>query len=198
MRAMSDSLANFSIGVTADTAAAKAQFLELEKLGAQFSTRFASSFERAIFSGKSFGDVLRGLALDLSRLAFRSAVQPLQQAGAGLFDGALGNLLGFARGGVAGGSAPIAFAHGGVLSGPAVFPLGGGGRMGLAGEAGAEAIMPLARGPDGRLGVRAQNGGTPISVTLNISTPDAESFRRSQGQITAMLARATRRGERNL
>jgi phage-related minor tail protein len=194
---MSDSLANFAIDVTADTSAAKTQLAELEKLSTQFSTRFASSFERAIFSGKSFGDVLRGLALDLSRLAFRSAVQPLQQAGAGALSGAFGNLFGFARGGVTGGSAPVAFAHGGVLPGPTIFPLGGG-QTGLAGEAGAEAIMPLARGPDGRLGVRAQSGAAPVSVTFNITTPDADSFRRSQGQIAAMLARTARRGERNL
>jgi hypothetical protein len=46
--------------------------------------------------------------------------------------------------------------------------------------------------------VRAQSGAAPVSVTFNITTPDADGFRRSQGQIAAMLARATRRGERNL
>jgi phage-related minor tail protein len=69
----------------------------------------------------------------------------------------------------------------------------------LAGEAGPEAILPLARGADGRLGVRSQgSAGAGMTVTFNISTPDAESFRRSEGQIASMLARATRRGERNL
>ena len=46
-------------------------------------------------------------------------------------------------------------------------------------EAGAEAIMPLSRGPDGRLGVRAAGGpGRPVAVTVQVSTPDADSFRR--------------------
>jgi phage-related minor tail protein len=64
-------------------------------------------------------------------------------------------------------------------------------------ERGAEAVMPLARGPDGRLGVRSQ-AGRPVSVTVNIATPDAESFRRSEAQVSAALARAVARGQRGL
>ena len=67
----------------------------------------------------------------------------------------------------------------------------------IAGEAGAEAIMPLARGPDGRLGVRAQSGRA-IQITFNVTTPDVEGFRRSESQVTAMLARAVGQGQRNL
>jgi phage-related minor tail protein len=40
------------------------------------------------------------------------------------------------------------------------------------GEAGPEAIMPLARGADGKLGVRGGGGGT-VNVMMNIQTPDA-------------------------
>ena len=46
------------------------------------------------------------------------------------------------------------FAKGGVVAAPSYFPLGRG--LGLMGEQGAEAILPLARGPGGRLGVRAR------------------------------------------
>ena len=91
---------------------------------------------------------------------------------------------------------PIPFASGGVIASPVTFPLSNG-RVGLAGERGPEAIMPLARGPDGKLGVRAQ-GGAGVSVTINVSTPDAESFRRSESQIAAMLARVVTMGQRNL
>jgi phage-related minor tail protein len=66
----------------------------------------------------------------------------------------------------------------------------------LMGEAGPEAIMPLSRGSDGKLGVR-MGGGGGASVTVNISTPDAQSFRQSQGQVAAMVARAVERGNRN-
>ena len=86
------------------------------------------------------------------------------------------------------------FANGGVVTGPVSFPMRGG--MGLMGEAGPEAIMPLTRGADGKLGVRS-SGGQPITVVMNISTPDVQGFRRSQGQIAAQMSRALSRGNRN-
>ncbi len=43
-----------------------------------------------------------------------------------------------------------------------LFPNAGGG-IGLMGEAGAEAILPLKRGPDGALGVASQGGGQPVT-----------------------------------
>ncbi len=57
--------------------------------------------------------------------------------------------------------------------------------------------MPLARGPDGRLGVQG-GGGRPVTVQVTIATPDAESFRRSEAQVSAALARAVARGQRGL
>jgi phage-related minor tail protein len=65
------------------------------------------------------------------------------------------------------------------------------------GEAGPEAIMPLARGADGALGVRMQGGGRPVNVVMNITTPDVEGFRRSQSQLAGQMARALGRGQRN-
>ena len=38
----------------------------------------------------------------------------------------------------------------------------------------------------------------PAPVTFNVSTPDAASFRRSEGQIAALLARSASRGRRSL
>jgi len=67
---------------------------------------------------------------------------------------------------------------------------------GLMGEAGPEAIMPLARGPDGKLGVQA-GGGRSVNVVMNISTPDVQGFQRSQSQVAAQVSRALSRGQRN-
>ncbi|MEL6287250.1 MAG: phage tail tape measure protein, partial [Pseudomonadota bacterium] len=90
---------------------------------------------------------------------------------------------------------PVPFASGGVVTAPTAFSFGSG-QLGVMGEAGAEAILPLARGADGRLGVRG--GGRSVAVTFNVSTPDAESFKSSEAQVGALLSRVIARGERNL
>lgn len=62
-----------------------------------------------------------------------------------------------------------AFAQGGVVNSPTLFPHAGG--MGLMGEAGPEAIMPLKRGADGRLGVAAsgaRQGGAVIQINVQV------------------------------
>ena len=57
----------------------------------------------------------------------------------------------------------VAFADGGVVNRPTNFAMSGG-RLGLMGEAGAEAIMPLSRGKDGKLGVKAEGGGSTVII----------------------------------
>lgn len=108
----------------------------------------------------------------------------------------LGGALAGQLGG-AGAARVTPFAAGGVISSPAYFPVGRG--LGVMGEAGAEAILPLARGADGRLGVRSEGqAARPLSVNVQVSTPDAESFRRSEAQVAAAIARAVARGSRAL
>jgi phage-related minor tail protein len=70
------------------------------------------------------------------------------------------------------------------------------GGVGLAGEAGPEAIMPLKRGADGRLGVAGASGGN--SITVQIATSDLDSFRHSESYIAGQIARAVARGQRSL
>lgn len=60
----------------------------------------------------------------------------------------------------------IPFARGGVVSKPTMFPMARG--MGVMGERGPEGILPLRRGPDGRLGVSMHGGvSTGQSQTVN-------------------------------
>jgi phage-related minor tail protein len=129
-------------------------------------------------------------------MVLKAAFKPLEQGFGNLLSGLFSGGFGFAKGGAFQQGLPVPFAKGGVIASPIAFPLSRG-RTGIAGERGAEAIMPLARGPDGRLGVVAQGGGG-ISVTFNVATPDVESFRRSETQVAAMLARAVALGQRNL
>ena len=78
--------------------------------------------------------------------------------------------LGFADGGAfSGGSQVQAYADGGVVGGPTTFPMSGG-KTGLMGEAGPEAIMPLKRGANGKLGVQMEgNSGGAINIVQNFS-----------------------------
>ncbi|MEM7441634.1 MAG: phage tail tape measure protein, partial [Pseudomonadota bacterium] len=146
-----------------------------------------------IFEGAKLSDVLESVAQRMIRTSFNQAMNPVTDAFSGWLTGGLTNVLGSifpsANGNAFAGGRAMPFAQGGVVGGPTVFPMRGG-QTGLMGEAGPEAIMPLRRGPDGKLGVAAQNGGGGVHVTMNISTPDADSFRRSQSQVAAGLSRA--------
>ncbi len=193
---MTETIASLSVRIGADTTEARQKLKDLETLGDSFGRRMSGAFERAVFTGDSFGEMLRELAFNLSQLTLRSALNPITSALGNSIPSLIGGVTPFAHGGVVGTPMPKPFAQGGVIASPVTFPLGGG-QTGLAGEAGPEAILPLARGSDGRLGVRGEGGGN-VTITMNVSTPDAESLHRSETQIGAMLARAVRRGQRNL
>jgi phage-related minor tail protein len=186
----------WTVAINADTTALSTELRNAASLGRQFSNTLVGAFEGIAIKGRNVSDVLRGVALRLSEIVLKAALKPLEQGFGNLISGLMSGGLGFAKGGAVSKGLPVPFAAGGVIQSPIAFPLAGG-RMGIAGERGAEAIMPLSRGPDGRLGVAAR-GGAGMSVTFNVSTPDAESFVRSETQVAAMLARAVSLGQRNL
>lgn len=167
---------------------------------ASFARVMTTAFAQSVASGRVFDETLKSLGLRVSGIALQAALKPL------------GNLLtnGFAMlsgsTGVSGGGeinlkaaagAIKPFAAGGVIGTPSYFPLSSGG-IGLAGEAGPEAIMPLSRGADGKLGVAAAGSGGASHITVNIATSDAESFRRSEVYLTGQIARAVARGQRGM
>ncbi|MEM6727321.1 MAG: phage tail tape measure protein [Pseudomonadota bacterium] len=155
-----------------------------------------SAFEGVVFKGMELSDAMRVLADSISRSVYNAAIKPVTQGFASTIANSFGGLFGgaFANGGAFVGGKVMPFAKGGVVSQATAFPMRGG--TGLMGEAGPEAIMPLERGPDGRLGVSAQGRGA-VQVTINVSTPDVAGFRKSQGQIAAQVNRALSRGQRN-
>jgi phage-related minor tail protein len=169
-----------------ETQRLQAEMASLTRLGENFGATITRAFASAIVDGRKLSDVLKGLALSLSRQALSAAIKPLGDLLGGLFANANGNVISGGR--------VQPFAGGGIVNSPVLFPLRGG--TGLMGEAGPEAIMPLARGSDGKLGVRG--GGSGARITVNIATPDAASFAASQGQVAALIARAAARGQRNL
>src|SRR4051812_21818866 len=161
-----------------------------------FASAMSRAFSQSAAGGKQFDDVLKSLALRLSSLTVTAALRPVASGIAGglnsLFNGLLGNAPGtmLATGGIK------PFAAGGVIGTPTYFPLMNGG-TGLAGEAGPEAILPLARGPDGQLGVASSGGqGAGGRVTIPIATPGADSFPRPETHITRPNAPAGARRPR--
>jgi len=113
----------------------------------------------------NFRKLANSIISDMVRIAIQQAITaPLTGWFKGLFGNADGNA--FIDGKVQ------KYAYGGVVNKPTLFPMANG--MGLMGEAGAEAILPLKRGSDGKLGVKAQGGGTNIVVNVDASGSSVE------------------------
>lgn len=170
-------------------------------VGQQLSGALTNAFDAAVFSGGKLSDVVKGLGVDIGRLILQLTVlNPLEnsivQAVSGkpggselptaglsnIFSG-ISNFLGFSNGGAWSGGVRFAGA-GMVLPGPTMFSTAGGPVIG--GELGkdSEALMPLSRGPDGRLGVRSHGGGRSgpaVNITQVISIhPDVSATARAE------------------
>lgn len=172
---------------------------EVGVLANSIGRNLGNAFEAVVFNGESLSDALTSLAENISTTAYNVATKPVEQAvGTTVADGLnslLSGVLPFANGGAFSQGRVMPFAKGGVVSSPVNFPMRG--ATGLMGEAGPEAIMPLTRGADGRLGVQTSGGSRAMNVTMNVTTQDATSFSRSQSQIAAQINRALSRGQRN-
>lgn len=162
--------------------------LELERIG-DLADGVGRSLTRAlrgaIVDGSSLKGVLGEVAKAFSDIALKAALKPLGNLASGFIERVFTG-TNPALGGVQ------PFAKGGVLAAPTYFPMPG--KMGLAGEAGPEAVVPLSRGSDGRLGIAGGGGG--VTVTMNVTASDARSFLGAEAEVSAMLLRAVRRGTR--
>lgn len=187
-----------TVRIQADAGPMADALANLESLADSFGAQMTGALKAAVIGGKELDDILRRIALNLAGMALSQGLAPLQSLMGGLFSslfGGLSGMLPFAKGGVPGRAVP--FAAGGVVSQPTYFNAGG--ALGLMGEAGSEAILPLRRTADGRLGVASSGGSSGgQTIVVNISTPDAASFRKSEAQVAAMLARVASRGSRSL
>lgn len=179
---------DMTIAINADTSEFEAALDDLQKHASKLGDHLTGALSGAVLSGKSLDDVLRKIATSITSSALSAGLKPLQSllnnVGSSLL-GQLGSAIPFANGGV--------ISKGGVIATPSYFPMSG--QTGLAGEAGPEAILPLARGADGSLGV-ASGGGGAAPVTVHIHAQDAGSFRKSEQQVAGAIARAVARGQR--
>jgi hypothetical protein len=158
-------------------------------LGANLGSSFASAFQGMadqltdfVTTGKaSFGDFARSVLKDLSNIFIKFA---LFQALKAIVPGgsAFGKFLGFADGAAFAQNGIQPFARGGIVDRPTLFPFANG--TGLMGEAGPEAIIPLKRGRDGKLGVAGGGGGT-TNVVVNVDA-SGSSVEGDQAQAKAL------------
>ena len=151
------------------------------------------AFTKAVESGKSFDQTLQAITQSLAKMVINAGMQPVQQGLSALLSTALSGIGG---GGGGGAQSITPFADGGIVAKPTFFGSNGG--AGLMGERGAEAIIPLSRGPDGRLGLAASSSSGSQVINVSISTPDVQGFQQSQVQIASALAKAVAQGQRGL
>ena len=123
-------------------------------------------------------DMVNSMLADMARMLVQKQLQPVFTDLANWAKTSINTQ--HAQGSVFDRSGVQAFASGGVVSGPTVFGMAGGG-VGLMGEAGPEAVMPLKRNASGDLGVSA----APVNVTVinnNGSQIKTEETRGAGGQ----------------
>ena len=143
----------------------------------------SGAFAGAIAYSQDLGESLKQLAKDIAFTTLKAFILKSIFGGlGGLGGGGTPNTSiflspdgGYAKGGVFNSMGVTAFANGGIVNKPTLFPFAQG--VGLMGEKGSEAIMPLKRGADGSLGVSAEGGGgTSVTNIFNIKAVDSRSF----------------------
>lgn len=111
----------------------------------------------AITGKSSFSDMIESMLADLAKMViYKNVTGPMASAISSFF-------APNAKGGVYDSPSLSAYSNQ-VYSSPQFFKFANGG---VFGEAGPEAIMPLSRGADGKLGVKAQGGGANLSVEIH-------------------------------
>ena len=130
---------------------------------------FTSAFEDAVVAGKKLSDVLKGLAQDITRIAFRKTVtEPLGNMATDFFGGFLKTGIGSLFGG---GGGEIDSAIGGPVSAGSVHRVG---------EHGMELFVPPSAGtiiPNHALG-----GGEAVTINFNVNTFDSRSFQQGMAE----------------
>lgn len=171
---------------------------QTHQLASDFASSFISDLRQGVQLGDALGNAMNRLADRLIQMATDQAINMLFKNLSGILGGGGGSpmnilppwMTGSANGNVFYAGNVIPFARGGIVDRPTLFPMANG--AGLMGEAGPEAVMPLRRTPDGRLGVVAAGGAAsapaaPVTISLNI---DARGAEKGSGEEIARTLRA--------
>lgn len=179
-------------GYIQETHALEQQQKALEKAKQQqeqLKEAIVGSMENAFMSivdgTKTVEDAFRTMAADIIKELYRVLVVKKTVE-------AITAVLPFAKGGVISNGNVVPYANGGVVGSPTYFPMSGG-RTGLMGEAGPEAIMPLKRGKNGKLGVESSGQGDNIVVnqSFNFQANGDDSVKRIIAKEAPKIAHMT-------
>lgn len=163
---------------------------ELDQAFQDMGRTISQTFEDLIFDAGQGKLAIEDLLESLAKMAFQQAVTiPMGNALGSIMGSVFGGISGSAMGNLISGGHIVPFGAGGITQGPELFPMAYG-TAGLRGEQGPEWIIPVARGLNGELGIKAEGAGTKVvNVVYNITTPDVGGFKRSQRQLTQRARR---------
>ena len=170
-----------------------------KEIGDLISSSMEGAFMSIVDGTKSVKDAFKSMAAsvisELYRILVIKKIVAATTSFFGFADGGVfsgGSVVPSAKGNAFYGGNVIPFAKGGVVSSPMTFPMTGG-KTGLMGEAGPEAIMPLKRGKGGKLGVVAENNGNVvIHQNFNFSANGDESVKKIIAQAAPQIAQMTK------
>ena len=151
------------------------------------SGHIENAFMAMVDGSKSVEDAFKGMLRNI-------LIEVYKQAVAKPIVGGIMSFLGFKDGGAFSGGNVIPFANGGVVSSATMFPMAGN-QTGVMGEAGPEAIMPLKRGANGKLGVQVQGGGENVVINqnFNFQANGDDSVKRIIAQAAPQIANMTKK-----
>lgn len=162
-----------------------------EALAETIDSSMGTAFMSIIDGTMSVKDAFKQMAADIIKELMRVYVVQQMVNAAKMFFG-----LPFADGGAfSGGSQIQAYADGGIVGSPTTFPMAGG-KTGLMGEAGPEAIMPLKRGANGKLGVQMEGGGEgnmTVVQNFNFQANGDDSVKKLIAQAAPQIANLTKK-----
>lgn len=165
---------------------------QMESLQQSIAETIGDGFMSMVDGTKSVKDAFRDMARDIIKQLYEVLV--VQRLVNGV-KGILGGSGLFANGGAFSAGKQIqAYANGGVVGGPTYFPMSGG-KTGLMGEAGPEAIMPLKRGRGGKLGVSVEgsSGSVVVNNTINVTGgSDPAAIRAEVAKLMPQITSATK------
>ena len=176
---------------------------EIANVTASWFDRAADSLSNFVMTGKlKFKEFARSVIADIAKMIAKQLIFNMiagfgkvfggDAAWAGLGPGSALNTTGAlpkgANGLVVAKNGIVPYAKGGIVNRPTLFPFAKG--TGLMGEAGPEAIIPLQRGKNGKLGVAGGGGTTTVNVSVDAKGTKVEGDGKQMAQLGKMLGSA--------